>query len=120
MIDFGLVKEVFFDPQTNLESLKLQWISKASAVQVRTRGKTFSDKRLQTIQRQGRAGRVAPGMVFRMYTVDFYNNHMSEYSASEMLRCPLESLVLKIKVGMVFLFSARSTSHRLWVSLWRF
>ena len=34
VIDLGFVKEIFYDPQTNLESLKLQYASKASAIQV--------------------------------------------------------------------------------------
>eukprot|EP00026_Physarum_polycephalum_P000318 Phypoly_transcript_00318.p1 GENE.Phypoly_transcript_00318~~Phypoly_transcript_00318.p1 ORF type:complete len:1709 (+),score=182.92 Phypoly_transcript_00318:71-5197(+) len=81
VIDLGFVKEIFYDPQTNLESLKLQYASKASA-----------------IQRQGRAGRVGPGFVFRIYTQEFYDCCIPDYSPSEMLRCPLESLVLHIKV----------------------
>lgn len=49
-------------------------------------------------QRAGRAGRVMNGRVYRLVTKLFYNEHLTEYSTPEMLRSPLDSLVLRAKI----------------------
>lgn len=50
------------------------------------------------MQRAGRAGRVSDGLVFRMCTESFYKNVIPEYPKPEMQRCPLEKLILQIKL----------------------
>ncbi len=52
VVDSGLSKQTCFNPRTGMESLVVTPISKASAN-----------------QRAGRAGRVAPGKCFRIYTL---------------------------------------------------
>ena len=42
-------------------------------------------------------GRLFPGICFRMVPFVFFSERMREYSECEMLRCPLEKIVLKIK-----------------------
>ena len=81
VIDFMLTKELYYDPQTKSESLQLSWVSKASSK-----------------QRAGRAGRVADGLVFRLCLERFYKNGIPEYPKPEMQRCPLEKLILQIKL----------------------
>lgn len=81
VIDFMLTKELYYDPLTKSESLILNWVSKASSK-----------------QRAGRAGRVADGLVFRICTRAFYNNSIPEYPKPEMQRCPLEKLILQVKL----------------------
>lgn len=80
VIDFGLFKESYFDPDTNLESLRLEWCSRANLD-----------------QRKGRAGRVRSGYVYRLFKKDFYDD-LPQYSKPEILRAPLEKLILSIKV----------------------
>lgn len=81
VIDFMLTKELNYDPTTKSESLNLSWVSKASAK-----------------QRAGRAGRVSNGFVFRLCPKRFYENSIVEYPKPEMQRCPLEKLILQIKL----------------------
>lgn len=81
VIDFMLTKELHYDPVSKSESLQLNWCSKASAK-----------------QRMGRAGRVSEGIVFRLCSKRFFDNFMPEYPKPEMQRCPLEKLILQIKL----------------------
>jgi HrpA-like RNA helicase len=76
-----MTKELHYDPVTKCESLILSWVSKANA-----------------IQRSGRAGRVSNGYTFRMCTERFYNHSMKDYPTPEMQRCPLEKLILQVKL----------------------
>ncbi|XP_037954577.1 probable ATP-dependent RNA helicase spindle-E [Teleopsis dalmanni] len=69
------------DTSTNFSSLKMQWASKANCK-----------------QRAGRAGRLSSGRVYRMVSKYFYTNYLYEYSEPEMLRCPLETVILKAKL----------------------
>ncbi|CAN0345639.1 unnamed protein product, partial [Discosporangium mesarthrocarpum] len=79
VIDSGRVREMRYDPVTRISSLVEVWISKASAS-----------------QRAGRAGRVRPGQCWRMYPEQFHTAHMPEHTLAEMLRTPLEELVLQV------------------------
>jgi ATP-dependent RNA helicase TDRD9 len=81
IVDFGLTKEVFYDPHTKYESLELTWTSRASAD-----------------QRRGRAGRAQKGDVFRLYPQKFFFEEMEEYARPEMQRSPLEQLLLQVKL----------------------
>jgi len=81
VVDFLLTKELHYDPQTQSEALMLNFVSKASAK-----------------QRMGRAGRVADGFAFRLCKERFFHTRIPEYPKPEMQRCPLERLILKIKL----------------------
>ena len=81
VVDFMLTKELNYDPTTKSESLNLSWVSKASSK-----------------QRAGRAGRVSNGFVFRLCPKKFYDNSIPEYPKPEMQRCPLEKLILQVKL----------------------
>uniref|UniRef100_A0A1A9W595 Probable ATP-dependent RNA helicase spindle-E n=1 Tax=Glossina brevipalpis TaxID=37001 RepID=A0A1A9W595_9MUSC len=70
VIDFCLTKILITDTSTNFTALQLHWASRASCR-----------------QRSGRAGRVMNG-----------RKYLDEFSKPEMLRCPLENVVLKAKL----------------------
>lgn len=78
VIDACRVKETRFDGK--VESLVEDWTSKAS---IR--------------QRMGRAGRVQPGFCWSLVAKDRYI-HLQDFQDPEMLRVPLDSLVLQIRV----------------------
>ncbi|KAI9578983.1 putative ATP-dependent RNA helicase spindle-E [Glossina fuscipes fuscipes] len=45
-----------------------------------------------------RAGRVMKGRVYRLVRNCYYETYMERFSTLEMLRCPLENVVLKAKL----------------------
>jgi HrpA-like RNA helicase len=59
VIDFGRAKTIEYVPKLNAPALRTTWISQASAA-----------------QRAGRAGRLMPGTVYRMYTRSFHDGVM--------------------------------------------
>lgn len=67
-----------YDQQSKMQRLKEFWISKASAD-----------------QRKGRAGRTGPGICYRLYAQKVYDE-FETYSAAEIHRVPLESLLLQM------------------------
>ena len=79
IIDSGKVKEMNYDPSSRLSRLSEFWISKSSAK-----------------QRTGRAGRTGPGECFRFYSQEEYN-HFAEFPQPEIMRVPLEPILLQIK-----------------------
>ena len=79
VIDPGFVKENVYNPRTGMESLVTTPISRASAN-----------------QRKGRAGRVGPGMCFRLYTAWAYANELDESNTPEIQRTNLNSVVLTL------------------------
>jgi ATP-dependent RNA helicase DHX57 len=81
VIDSGKVKENGYDPNTRMLCLKEQWISRASAK-----------------QRRGRAGRVQPGMCFRLYSRRYHDEIFSDRQEAEIKRVPLEGLCLQIQL----------------------
>ncbi|XP_054758320.2 ATP-dependent RNA helicase TDRD9-like isoform X1 [Lytechinus pictus] len=81
VIDFMLLKCLVCDVETNYQSLQLNWASKANAQ-----------------QRKGRAGRVSSGRVYRLVHKAFYEEYIDEFAIPEILRCPLEQLILQVKV----------------------
>lgn len=81
VIDFMVTKELYYDPVSRSESLQLHYSSKASCK-----------------QRAGRAGRVSDGFVFRMCSQSFFEHGIPEYPKPEMQRCPLEKMILQIKL----------------------
>lgn len=80
VIDCGHMKEKRFDPNRNMESLELVWVSRANAN-----------------QRKGRAGRVMPGVAIHLYSRHRYQNHFLAQPIPEIHRVPLEQLLLRVK-----------------------
>ncbi|XP_010006818.1 PREDICTED: putative ATP-dependent RNA helicase DHX57 [Chaetura pelagica] len=89
VIDSGKMKEKRYDPSKGMESLEDTFVSKANA-----------------LQRKGRAGRVASGVCFHLFSSHHYNNHLIKQQLPEIQRVPLEQLCLRIK--MLEMFSAQS------------
>ncbi|XP_045776416.1 probable ATP-dependent RNA helicase spindle-E [Maniola jurtina] len=80
VIDYCLMKILVADQNTNFTSLQLTWASKTNCE-----------------QRAGRAGRVRDGRVFRLITEKAYKDLQQECTP-EIIRCPLERLVLIAKM----------------------
>ncbi|XP_041778833.1 pre-mRNA-splicing factor ATP-dependent RNA helicase DHX16 [Anopheles merus] len=80
VIDPGFAKQNNFNSRTGMETLLVVPISKASAN-----------------QRAGRAGRVAPGKCFRLYTAWAYNNELEDNTVPEIQRINLGNAVLMLK-----------------------
>jgi HrpA-like RNA helicase len=81
VIDPGLCKEMRYDRVHHVTSFGLHWISKANA-----------------IQRQGRAGRIQPGECFKLFDKDIESHSMDAFPTAEMLRIPLENVVMQSKL----------------------
>uniref|UniRef100_A0A9L0RW92 ATP-dependent RNA helicase TDRD9 n=1 Tax=Equus caballus TaxID=9796 RepID=A0A9L0RW92_HORSE len=81
VIDFCLTRTLVCDEDTNYQSLRLSWASKTSCN-----------------QRKGRAGRVSKGYCYRLIHKDFWDNSIPDHVVPEMLRCPLGSTILKVKL----------------------
>ncbi|PRP76175.1 DEAH (Asp-Glu-Ala-His) box polypeptide 16-like [Planoprotostelium fungivorum] len=80
VIDPGFCKQKNYNPRTGMESLIVTPISKASAG-----------------QRAGRAGRVAPGKCFRLYTAWAYEHELEANNIPEIQRTNLGNVVLVLK-----------------------
>uniref|UniRef100_A0A1A9X2C1 Probable ATP-dependent RNA helicase spindle-E n=1 Tax=Glossina brevipalpis TaxID=37001 RepID=A0A1A9X2C1_9MUSC len=80
VIDFCLTKLLTTNSESNFTSLQLHWASQANCR-----------------QRAGRTGRLMNGRVYRLVERSFYEK-MDEFGIPEMLRCPLENVILKAKV----------------------
>lgn len=80
VIDSGRVKEKRYNTSTGVQTFEVDLISKASAE-----------------QRKGRAGRTGPGHVWRLYSSNLYEEFMPGETVPEVLRTPLESVVLQLK-----------------------
>ena len=79
VIDTGFVKLRSYNPATNISSLTVAPVSKASAA-----------------QRAGRAGRTAPGRCFRLYTKSAYEK-LREATVPEIQRSDLAPTILQLK-----------------------
>ena len=80
VICLGLCKQIVYNEASHRQMLMPTWISKASAT-----------------QRAGRTGRVRPGTVYRMYSRETYESWMEAYEPGEMLRIPLDSIILMLR-----------------------
>jgi len=80
VIDAGRMKEKVYDPHVKLSYLKSEWISQASAR-----------------QRKGRAGRTRSGVCFHLFS-NRRHNSLPAFQDSELLRMPLEEIVLQAKI----------------------
>ncbi|XP_062852222.1 putative ATP-dependent RNA helicase DHX57 [Trichomycterus rosablanca] len=85
VIDSGRMKEKRYDASRSMESLEDVWVSRANS-----------------LQRKGRAGRVASGVCFHLFTSHRFTHHLSQQQLPEIQRVPLEQLCLRIKVLEVF------------------
>lgn len=80
VIDPGFCKHKTYNPRSGMEALSIAAISKASAE-----------------QRAGRAGRVAPGKCFRLYTSWAYEKELENNPIPEIQRTNLGNVVLLLK-----------------------
>ena len=80
VFDAGRSKERVYDHVTDVQSFEVKWISKASAE-----------------QRTGRAGRTAAGHCYRLYSSAVYERDFPQHAEPELLRTPIESVVLQLK-----------------------
>ncbi|MBP5953492.1 ATP-dependent helicase HrpB [Pseudomonas iridis] len=78
VIDAGLARVPRFDPGSGMTRLDTQRISKASAT-----------------QRAGRAGRLEPGVCYRLWSQD-QHEQLSAYGSAEILSADLASLALQL------------------------
>ncbi|XP_039597715.1 ATP-dependent RNA helicase TDRD9 isoform X1 [Polypterus senegalus] len=81
VIDFCLARQLVSDKETNYLTLQLVWASKTNCN-----------------QRRGRAGRVAKGYCYRLVTKEFWRDQIPDHVIPEILRCPLSSTMLKVKL----------------------
>jgi ATP-dependent RNA helicase DHX57 len=81
VICLGLCKQIVYNELSHRQMLLPTWISRASST-----------------QRAGRTSRVrAGGTVYRIYTRETLQSHMAEFEPGEMLRIPLDSVILMLK-----------------------
>jgi ATP-dependent RNA helicase DHX37/DHR1 len=80
VVDTGRAKERKYEEKTGVQSFEIDWVSKASAG-----------------QRAGRAGRTGPGHCYRLFSSAVYERDFAQFSRPEILRMPIESVVLQMK-----------------------
>ncbi|KAI4905188.1 hypothetical protein NFI96_013904 [Prochilodus magdalenae] len=80
IVDSGFVKQLNHNSSVGLDILEVVPISKSEAQ-----------------QRAGRAGRTSAGKCFRIYSKEFWENCMPEYTTPEIQRTSLTSVVLTLK-----------------------
>ncbi|XP_011410152.2 PREDICTED: probable ATP-dependent RNA helicase DHX37 [Amphimedon queenslandica] len=80
VVDTGKVKRKYYDSVTGVSTLKVDWVSKASAN-----------------QRAGRAGRTEPGHCYRLYSSAVFQNNFIEFSEPDVTQQPVDGLVLQMK-----------------------
>lgn len=81
VIDLCIAKNMVLDKDSTMASLKLHWISKQNCQ-----------------QRAGRTGRTCDGKVYRMIHKRFYDDFILNETLPEILRAPLETTILRIKM----------------------
>jgi len=80
VVDCGRAKERHYENSSGIQSFQVSWVSKASAA-----------------QRAGRAGRTGPGHCYRLYSSALYEHYFEQFSQPEILRMPIEGVVLQMK-----------------------
>jgi ATP-dependent RNA helicase DHX57 len=100
VVDAGRVKENQYNDSTHMQALVEVWTSRASAK-----------------QRRGRAGRVSPGHCVRLFSRHVHDNVMKDHQIPEILRVPLEGLVLQVKLLRVAEGPGRSVEQFLDLAL---
>lgn len=81
VIDPGLCNEIFYHKELNVSTFGTHWISQANAK-----------------QREGRAGRVKPGICYKLYTKEIESNVMGIFPVPEIMRIPLENVIMLSKL----------------------
>ncbi|CAL8084537.1 unnamed protein product [Calicophoron daubneyi] len=79
VVDSGKVKTKVYDPATGASRFEVVWVSQASAE-----------------QRAGRAGRVAPGHCYRLYSSQVFSE-MKLFATPDILTRPIDEVVLMLK-----------------------
>lgn len=92
VVDSGLVRRLVFDPATGMSRLETERISRASAD-----------------QRQGRAGRLSPGVCYRAWSADAQRS-LAPFTPPEILAADLAPLALDLA-----LWGARAASDLTWL-----
>ncbi|XP_038612023.1 putative ATP-dependent RNA helicase DHX57 [Tachyglossus aculeatus] len=85
VIDSGKMKEKRYDASKGMESLEDTFVSRANA-----------------LQRRGRAGRVASGVCFHLFSSHHFKHQLLNQQLPEIQRVPLEQLCLRIKILEMF------------------
>ncbi|KAG5465386.1 hypothetical protein CUR178_00089 [Leishmania enriettii] len=80
VVDCGLCKQDYYNPQAMVEELRVVPTSQASAM-----------------QRAGRAGRTRPGECYRLFTAYTFHNELPPETIPEILRCSMSAMVLQLK-----------------------
>lgn len=80
VVDSGRQKSKFYDKVTGVNAFTVTFASKAAAD-----------------QRAGRAGRIAPGHCYRLYSSAVFNNEFVAFSTPEIQEKPIDGLVLQMK-----------------------
>ncbi|KAG5463916.1 hypothetical protein LSCM1_00089 [Leishmania martiniquensis] len=80
VVDCGLCKQDYYNPQAMVEELRVVPTSQASAT-----------------QRAGRAGRTRPGECYRLFTAYTFHNELPPETIPEILRCSMSAMVLQLK-----------------------
>ncbi|KAF7652999.1 hypothetical protein LDENG_00088980 [Lucifuga dentata] len=80
IVDSGFVKQLNHNSRVGMDILEVVPISKSEAQ-----------------QRAGRAGRTSAGKCFRIYTKEFWENCMPEYTIPEIQRTSLTAVILTLK-----------------------
>ncbi|MCJ8731243.1 hypothetical protein PDJAM_G00197250 [Pangasius djambal] len=80
VVDLGTQKEQSYDPRTKVSCLDTVWVSRSNV-----------------IQRRGRAGRCQPGHAYHLFPRKQLDA-MTTFPIPEILRTPLESLVVQAKI----------------------
>ncbi|KAH6571200.1 hypothetical protein BASA62_004011 [Batrachochytrium salamandrivorans] len=80
VVDCGKVKERRYNAYTGVQTFQVSWASMASAD-----------------QRAGRAGRMGAGHCYRLFSSAVFNNHFDQFSVPEIMRVPIEDVVMQMK-----------------------
>ncbi|XP_068091400.1 ATP-dependent RNA helicase DHX30 [Hyperolius riggenbachi] len=80
VVDSGMQKEQRYDLRTKVSCLETTWVSKSNVT-----------------QRRGRAGRCQPGFSYHLFTRQ-QHEALPEFQVPEILRTPLENLVVQAKI----------------------
>lgn len=80
VVDTGMEKTKVYNMTTGVSRFVVSWTSKSSAE-----------------QRKGRAGRMGPGHCYRLYSSAVFSNDFPEFSEPQILRRPVEDLILQMK-----------------------
>lgn len=83
VVDTARVKEMAHDPAAGIGRLTEGWVSRAAAK-----------------QRRGRAGRVRPGVCFKLVSRRTHDARLAADTAPEVARAPLEPLCLSLRTAL--------------------